>query len=71
MTEQPTSRPTPRSGEEPADALADGQPVDVYRDPEDGRRYGKHPWGFTLGYDETADLPPTTAERRADGLEGK
>ena len=93
MNGQPTPRPTPQAGDEPADALSedhyitvhiedvptgdlsvalpDGRPVDVYRDAGDGRRYGRHPWGFTVGYDETDDRPPPTAERRPDGLEGK
>ncbi len=51
--------------------LADGRPVDVYRDSVDGRRYGRHPFGFTIGYDETDNQPPTTAERSSDGIEGK
>ena len=51
-------------------ALSDGRPVDVYRDSDDGRRYGRHPWGFTIGYDETHNQPPT-AERSPDGIEGK
>lgn len=51
--------------------LPDGRPVDVYRDSGDGRRYGRHPWGFTIGYDETDNQPSTTAERSPDGIEGK
>lgn len=52
-------------------ALPDGRPVDVYRDSGDGRRYGRHPFGFTIGYDETDNQPPPTAERSPDGIEGK
>ena len=44
--------------------LPDGLPVEVYVG-DDGRRYGRHPSGFTVCYDEE----PPRGER--DGLEGK
>ena len=44
--------------------LPDGLPVEVYVG-DDGRRYGRHPSGFTVCYDEE---PP---RGESDGLEGK